>query len=84
MFIGATSVVKNSDKGKYGYSGCGITFDSAGFCSFDNDNARNGIIFGGDYSSSSHADNCNNNFLVLGEGPTFRINGRNMFTRQNV
>ena len=27
-------------------------------------------------SSSSHADNCNNYILVLGEGPTFRMNGR--------
>ena len=37
--------------------------------------ARNVIIFGVDDSSSSHADNHINNFLVLGEGPTFGING---------
>ena len=36
---------------------------------FDNDAARNVIIFGVDNSSSSHADNCKNNILVLGEGP---------------
>ena len=34
---------------------------------FCNDFARNVIIFGIDNSSSSHADNQKNNFLVLGE-----------------
>ena len=53
------------------YSGYGITFDSAGSWSFDNDAARNVIIVGVDSSSSSHADNGKNNFLVLGEDPTF-------------
>ena len=55
--IGAASIVKNSDKEKYVYSGYGITFDSAGSCSFDKDTARNVIIFGVDNSSLSHADN---------------------------
>ena len=49
------------------------TFDSAGLWSFDT--ARNVIIFGVDNSSLPHADNRKNNFLVLGEGPTFKING---------
>ena len=57
------------------YSGYGITFDSAGWWSFYNDTARNVIIFFFDNNSSSHADNHKNNFLVLGEGPTFGING---------
>ena len=35
--FGATSVVKNSNKETYRYSGYGITFDSAGLWSFDND-----------------------------------------------
>ena len=56
-------------------SGCEITFDSAGSWAFYNDFARNFIVFGVDNSSSSHADNRKNNFLVLGEGPTFGING---------
>ena len=73
--LGATNIVKNSDKEKYVYSGNGITFDSAGSWSFDNDFARNVIIFGVDNSSSSHADNSKNNFLILGEGPTCGING---------
>ena len=49
------------------------------YCSwnFDNDIARNVIIiFSVDSSSLSHADNYKNNFLVLGEGPSFGINGR--------
>ena len=41
---------------------------------FGNDFARNAIIFGFDKSSSSHADNCKNNFLVLGKGDSFGIN----------
>ena len=65
------SKVKNSDKQRYVYSSYGITFDSSGSQSFDNDEARNVIIIGVDNSSSSHADNRKNNFLVLGEGPTF-------------
>ena len=43
--------------------------------SFDNDYARNVIVFGFNDTSSSHADNCKNNFLILGEGPTFGIDG---------
>ena len=68
--FGATNIVKNSDKEKYVYSGYGIKFDSAGSWSFGNDFAGNVVIFGVDNSSSSHADNCKNSFLVLGEGPT--------------
>ena len=56
------------------YSGYGITFGSAGSWSFGNDFARNVVIFGVDNSSSSH-DNRNNNFLILGESPTYGING---------
>ena len=57
------------------HSGYVITFDSAGFGSSDNDTFRDVIIFGVDNSSSSHADHCKNNFLVLDEGSTFGING---------
>ena len=73
--FGATNIVKNSDKEKYVYSGYGITFYSAGSWSFCNDFARNVVIFGVDISSSSNTDNCENNFLVLGERATFGING---------
>ena len=60
--FGATSIVKNSDKEKYVYSGYAINCENTGSWSFDNDTARNVIIFGADNSSSSHADNCKNNF----------------------
>ena len=67
----ATNIVKNSDKEKYVYSGYRITFDSACSWSFDDYFARNVIIFGVDNNSSSHSDNHKNNFLILGEGPTY-------------
>ena len=73
--FGAIKIVKYSGKEKYVCSGCGITFDSPGSGSFDNDFAKNFIIFCVDNSSSSRSDNCNN-FLILGEGPTFGINGK--------
>ena len=72
--VGATNIVKNSDKEKYVYSGCAITFDSGGSWSFDNGTGRNVIIFVVDISSSSHVDNRKNNFLRLGLGPTYGIN----------
>ena len=73
--FGATNIVKNSDKEKWVYCCYGITFDGAGSWNFGNDLARNVVIFGGDNSSSSHADNGKNEFLVLGEGLTYGING---------
>ena len=57
------------------YSGYGITFDSTGSWSLNNNTTRNVIIFGVHNDSSSHADNHKNNLLVLGESPTFGING---------
>ena len=67
--FGASVIVKNSDKQKYG-----IILDSAGSWNFNNDNARNVIISGVDNTWSSHANNLKNNFLALGEGSTFGIN----------
>ena len=72
--FGATNIVKNSDKEKYVYSGYGITLNSGGSLSFENDTARNITIFGVNSSSSSHVDNHKNNFLVLGLAPTYEIN----------
>ena len=48
-------------------------FGGKGEWNFGNDTARNVIIFGADNSSSCHTGK--NNFLILGEGPTFGING---------
>ena len=57
------------------YSGYGIAFDGKSSWRFGNDSARNVTILCVDNSSSSHADNCKNTFLILGEDPTFGING---------
>ena len=46
-----------------------------GSLNFKNEFAKDVIIVGSDNSSSSHADNCKNNFFVLGADPTFGING---------
>ena len=73
--FGATNIVKNSDQEKYVYSGYRTTFDSAGSWNFGNDFTGNAVIFEIDNSSSSHSDSRKNNFLVLGEGPTYGING---------
>ena len=73
---GATNVIKDNDKEEYVDSSYGIAFDGKGKWSFGNDFARNVIIFGVDNSSSSHTDNLKNDFLILGEGDTFGINGR--------
>ena len=43
--------------------------------SFDNDIAWNVMIFDVDNTLLFHANNHKDNFLVLGEGPTFGING---------
>ena len=67
-------IVKNSYKEKWVYSGYGITCDGVGSWSFGNDFARNILIFCVDNSSSSHADDCQSNFLIIGKGPTFGVN----------
>ena len=64
--FGATNVVDNSDKVKRVRSGYGIAFDGAGLWSFDNDLAKNVVIFGFN-NTSSHADNRKNKFLILSE-----------------
>ena len=53
----ATNVVKNSDKQKYVYIGYGVAFNTMDSSSFDNDTARNVIIFHFNIISSSHDDN---------------------------
>ena len=60
---------------KWVYSDYGIAFDNIGSWSYGTDFSRNVVIFTVDNSSSSHADNCRNNFLVLDEGQTYGING---------
>ena len=79
--LGATNIARNSDKEKYVYSGYTIAFDGKGEWSFDNDYTRNVIIFEVDNSSSSHADNLKNYFLILGEGDSFGIN-RSLYAQE--
>ena len=57
--------MKNSDKVKYVYSGYGIAFDGKCECNVGNDLAKNLAL-----------TILNNDFLLLGEDPTFGINGR--------
>ena len=73
--LGATNILKSSYRENYVYSGYGIAFDGKGSLSYSDDFAKNVIIFEVDNSSSSHTDNLKNDFLILGEGDTFGING---------
>ena len=41
-------------------------------------------MFGFDNSSSSHSNNQNTDCLVLGEGPTYSINGSFVLSRKKV
>ena len=67
--FGATNIAKSSNESKHGQSSYRITLDGADSWSFGNEFIKNVIIFGVDNSSSSHKDNHQNGFLVLGEGP---------------
>ena len=70
-----SNIVKNIGKEEWVYSGYGRAFDATGSWSFGNDFARNVIIFGFDNSPLSHTDIRKSNLLILGEGPTYGING---------
>ena len=52
-----------------------IKKSGTGSQNFGDDFAKNVVIFDADNSSSSDTDNGKNNFLVLGEGRTYGING---------
>ena len=41
------------------------------------------MIFEVDNSSSSHSDNRKNNFFILGEGPTYGINGSQLLMQRS-
>ena len=73
--FGVTIIVKNSDQERWVRSCHGTAFDRESRWNYGNDFARNIVIFGVDNSASSHADNRKNNFLVLGEGPSYGITG---------
>ena len=69
----AVSLTKNNDVDKYKYFGCGIGFDRKGSFSVGNGFGKNCINFGVDMSSSLHVDNRKKDILILGEGPTQKL-----------
>ena len=72
--FGTVKLLRNKIKSEFAYNGRGIAFDGEGSWSFDDDFARNVVIFGVDNSSSYHTDNLKNNFLALDERPNQGIN----------
>ena len=58
------------------YTDYKIAFDGANWLNYDNDFAQNVVIFGADNSSSTHAENRINNFLLLGERSIYDVNER--------
>ena len=74
MFVWYSQISKKCIKCKFTYNGQGIAFDGEGFWSFDDDSARNIVIFGVDNSSSSHTDNQKKKSLLESETSTADIN----------
>ena len=66
---------KSNVKEKFVYISYGLVLDGACERSFSHDVARNVLIFSVGNSSLSHTYSQKTGFLVLGEGPTFGING---------
>ena len=71
--FGVVKLTKHVDVGQYKYSGYGIGFDRKGSYSIGNEIGRNVIIFGVDMSSSTHTDDKKKDILILGKGPTERL-----------
>ena len=68
-------MTKNADVDKHGYSGYGIGFNIRSSFLFPGGVGfgQNVIIFGVDMSSSAHIDNKKKDILILGKGPTQRL-----------
>ena len=72
--FGPVSLTKNADIDRHRYSGYGIGFVRHGTFSFpSNGLGRNVITFGVDMSSSTKIDNRKKDILILGKGPTQRL-----------
>ena len=80
--FGAVSLTKNADIDQYKYSEYGIGFDRKCEFSFGNGFGSNCIIFEADLSSSSYANNKNNNILVLGKDFVRGINGTTIYAEK--
>ena len=79
---GAVSLTKNADINQCKHSGYGIGFYRKGEFIVANGFGRNCIILGTDTSSSSHANNKKNNFLVLGRDFVKGINGTTIYAEK--
>ena len=74
--FGSVKVTKNTNPGKYKYTGYGIWFDSSGeYSSPDGSVGKNVIGFGVDMSSSVHIDNDGKDILIHCKGPTQELDG---------
>ena len=72
--LGSVKLTKSSDLDKYKYTGYGIGFASRPeFLFADGSYAKNVIISGGDMSTSVHGNHKGKNILIIGEGPTQRL-----------
>ena len=72
--FGAVISTKTADIDKYGYSVYGTGFDRRSSFSFPGVGfGQNVLIFGVDVSFSTHIDNKKKDILVLGQGPTQRL-----------
>ena len=71
--FGAVKLTKRLDVNLYKYFGYGITFDRKGSYSIGDKVGRNVIILRVDMSLSSHIDNKLKDILILGKGPTQRL-----------
>ena len=66
-------MTKNAHIDKYGYSGYDIGFDRETSFLFGSEIGKSVIIFGVDLSSSTKIDNKKKDILILGKGPTQRL-----------
>ena len=71
--FGSAKSSKNADIDKCRYSGYGIGFERKAFFSIGDKIGKNVIIFGVDMSSSSKIDSSKKEILILGKGPTQRL-----------
>ena len=71
--FGAVKLTKHPDIDQYKYSGYGTGFDKTGFFSLGNEIGINLMIFGVDMSSSTYIENKKKDILILGKGPTQRL-----------
>ena len=72
--FGSVELTKNANQDKYKYSGYEMGFDSRSEFSFTDDSVeKNVILFGAEMRSSVHIDKKNKDIIILGEGPTQRL-----------